>query len=500
MGTCYKPTKDTNCVEKCVVSTDDSSTKGFYKDRDGDIFDYEFSSDERNMAVADGTIKTTSGIAGSSLFTEVGVTIEGDETDHVDLCERKRTEKIEKHAIEQGAATWMSSGELVIWLIIAGIMYGIYTMFESKMPYKESFLCFDLPKSSYLNMGVMGKIYVLLCFVIMFVIRKITQTKSLHKINLLSIREYINDFLPYSVISLGAYTFFSGFLRMKASEQEMKGGGPLDFFKNMNTTTLTVYVGIILMTINAFGLSYLYLKDKAKFRKDNYAKALYWGQITTLLIGGLTALCTAFFACHGILSGKGLGYNSYIIVRWLLIIGVVIGCIILIDTETAKPHFYLQESEDLSGKEYWFGNSTRAEREYVADNTVALGAYRRDLGYNQSNAPASWKAEAYKQVYGECHERTSDSDCEAQYTTRTDAGVSPSNHVCTWGADRCVAGPASDSAGSGVVAEACTATSAGTDQAVDAACAAADISGDEAASRAACTAAASGACTYVPGG
>ena len=356
----------------------------------------------------------------------------------------------------------MSSGELVIWLIVAGIMFGIYTMFESKMPYKESFLCFDLPKSNYLNMGVMGKIYVLLCFVIMFVIRKITQTKSLHKIDLLSIREYINDFLPYSVISLGAYTFFSGFLRMKASEQEMKGGGPLDFFKNMNTTTLTVYIGIILMTINAFGLSYLYLKDKAKFRKDNYAKALYWGQITTLLIGGLTALCTAFFACHGILSGKGLGYNSRIVIKWLLIIGVVIGCIILIDTETAKPHFYLQESEDLSGKEYWFGNSTRAEREYVADPLLAPFAIKRDLGYNTtavttaaaaavdpdaptstelaatsaSAAGAKWMKEAYKQVYGECHDRTSEEDCEAQSTLRTD------NHVCTWGADRCVtAGP-----------------------------------------------------------
>ena len=455
MGTCYKPRMDTNCVEKCVVSTD---SNGFYKDRDGDIFDYDFTGSERTEA----RTSHPNGIANSSLFTDTGVEIKEDVSSHVDLCERKRTAEIEKHAIEQGAATWMSSGELVIWLIVAGIMFGIYTMFESKMPYKESFLCFDLPKSNYLNMGVMGKIYVLLCFVIMFVIRKITQTKSLHKIDLLSIREYINDFLPYSVISLGAYTFFSGFLRMKASEQEMKGGGPLDFFKNMNTTTLTVYIGIILMTINAFGLSYLYLKDKAKFRKDNYAKALYWGQITTLLIGGLTALCTAFFACHGILSGKGLGYNSRIVIKWLLIIGVVIGCIILIDTETAKPHFYLQESEDLSGKEYWFGNSTRAEREYVADPLVAYDAIKRDMGYgvaigNRPSDPAAWSGpngpaavdankwmkEAYKQVYGECHDRTSESDCEAQKGARTTAGEggeTATNHVCTWGADRCVAG------------------------------------------------------------
>ena len=113
------------------------------------------------------------------------------------------------------------------------------------------------------------------------------------------------------------------------------------------------------------------------------------------MIGGLTALCTAFFACHGLLSGKGLGYNSYIIVRWLLIIGVVIGCIILIDTETAKPHFYLQESEDLSGKEYWFGNSTRAEREYVADPLVAYDAIKRDMGYGYAigpkpSDPADW--------------------------------------------------------------------------------------------------------------
>ena len=154
MTSCYAPDENTNCVDKCKMTL--NGHKGFYKDRDGDIFDYEFTTDESNMAV-------TTGIAGSSLFTEGGVTIQGDETDHVDLCERKRTEKIEKHAIEKGAATWMSSGELVIWLIVAGIMFGIYTMFESKMPYKESFLCFDLPKSNYLNMGVIGKIYILLC-------------------------------------------------------------------------------------------------------------------------------------------------------------------------------------------------------------------------------------------------------------------------------------------------------------------------------------------------
>ena len=63
MTSCYTPTKDSNCVDDCVIDG-----TGFYKDRDGDIFDYEFTTDESNMAEIEGD-KTTAGIAGSSLFT-----------------------------------------------------------------------------------------------------------------------------------------------------------------------------------------------------------------------------------------------------------------------------------------------------------------------------------------------------------------------------------------------------------------------------------------------
>ena len=83
-----------------------------------------------------------------------------------------------------------------------------------------------------------------------------------------NIKDYIKDFLPYSVMTLGAYVFFSGFLRIKASESKISGGGIGDGFKNINSTALTVYIGVLLMVVNAFGLSYFYLKQKALFRKD----------------------------------------------------------------------------------------------------------------------------------------------------------------------------------------------------------------------------------------
>ena len=421
-GTCYDPNHDTVCENKCTAA---STSPGFYEHGE-EVFDYNFATGER---------KKVGNTSDADDYPVIGGTItDAKKGEHLDLCEMKRTQEIQEHADIMGASAWMSAGELVVWLIVAGIMYGTYVLFEEKMKFKESFLCSDLSKSSPVNMEIIGKIYVLFCFIIMFVVRKLTQTKTLQKIDLLSIKEYVSDFLPYSVISLGGYVFFSGYLRMKASDTPMSGGGPMEAFKKMSTTALTVYVGIILMVINAFGLSYFYLKHKSKNRDDQYARTLYWGQITTLLIGGLTALCIALFTCSELISG-GPFKTSYVLIKWILLILIVIGCIHLINIETSKPHRYLQTNEDLLGKENWFGNSTRAEEVYVETPATFGNAYKRDNGYSsteQAVDESQWKKNAFINVNGKCHTITNEDKCKANAT------LTAAEDQCSWTNGRCL--------------------------------------------------------------
>ena len=149
----------------------------------------------------------------------------------------------------------------------------------------------------------------------------------------------------------------------------MSGCGILDGFKNISSTALTVYIGVLLMVVNAFGLSYFYLKQKALFRKDEYARSLYWAQITTLLIGGLTALCVALFACHGILSA-GPYKAAFIAFKWILLIVVVVLSIHGVNKMTSESHKWIQTDDDLKGGEDWFSLATRAEKDYVNDNSL----------------------------------------------------------------------------------------------------------------------------------
>lgn len=435
MGTCYNPEYNTNCVDVCKAAE-----VGFYKGLDGEIFDYDFNAGEEKQIDAEGHAILTEG--GDKRYPQNGAEIEDNIEKHNELCRLKRTQKIQEYADKTGSSNWMSPGELAIWLIVAAVMYGAYVMYDYKMPFKESFLCNDLNSSSIFNMKNIGKLYVILCFTIIFVIRKVSQTKTLQKIDLLSIKEYILDFLPYCVISIGAYVFFSGYLRIKSSEEKMSGGGPMEFFKNMSTTALTVYIGILLMVINAFGLSYFYLKQKHTFRKDKYAQSLYWGQISTLLIGGLTAIFVAFSACHGIMGTGNMYKPIFILVKWVTLTLLVIGCIYLVNTLTSVPHKYIQTTEGLQGKEHWFGNSTRAEREYISGQAAAAAAYQRDVGY-LNNATAEewdegekeglndWKRQAFNYVHGPCHNQPDQTTC--QVTGSDFAGV------CKWddGAKTC---------------------------------------------------------------
>ena len=120
------------------------------------------------------------------------------------------------------------------------------------------------------------------------------------------------------------------------------------------------------MVVNAFGLSYFYLKQKALFRKDDVFPSLYWAQITiVMIIGGLTALlCVALFPCHGILSA-GPYKAAFIAFKWILLIVVVVLSIHGVNKMTSEPHKWIQTEDDLKGGEDWFSLATRAEKAFA---------------------------------------------------------------------------------------------------------------------------------------
>lgn len=412
MGTCYNPKVTDNCADLC------SSEGGryFYKGKpntiaENEIFDYNFSPNERNVP------------GGSTSYNK-----DGDETPptgddielNVELCKSKKSNMVKKLSEKTGTSIMMSAAELIIWLLVIIFMFATYYMFESKMPLSNNFANYELSSSSIININNITRVYVLLCFLIIVLVRRLTQTDTLQGFDSISLKEYIKDFLPYLMVSLSAYLFFSGFIRIKFNNNSSnsQAGGFSDYFKNIDTTSLIVYLGIILMLVNSFGLCYLYLRQKALLRKDGYSRSIYWGQISTLLIGGLSAIFIALLGMKDLLKPTEQFFllnrgKIWILIRWISIITLVIGLIHLINTITRQPHNYLQSNE-LGRKEDWFSNTTRAEKYALTldpNSPEITNAIKRDLGYG-ININDDVKAEYLKQAslyhYGYCNDRDTD--------------------------------------------------------------------------------------------
>ena len=147
---CYDPIIDTDCARSCV-----KEAQGFYKSPDGDVFDYDFSQVGSERWSGDGALTNyntnKNPVAGNS-------NIDGEESTHEDLCNAKKAQELQKESEKSGASSWMSAGELVVWLVVGSVMYGVYNMFESKMKFKESFLCNELKSGSAFSMENIGKI------------------------------------------------------------------------------------------------------------------------------------------------------------------------------------------------------------------------------------------------------------------------------------------------------------------------------------------------------
>lgn len=423
---CFNPSIITNCERECK-----SDKKGFFTSPDDEIFDYDFSSLgkgghlEGSGFVSNSEVNTIKGFNKYSYNNKTGITRndKGDDVkisntvEHTDLCHYKKALKLDAEKKKSTGFSIISGGkgELIVWTVVILIMAITWNTYENKLPFVNKFFSNDISSSLITGKGI-GVIYVALCFVIMVVIRNITQTRSIEEINYHSIKSYLEDFLPYSIICLGAYVFFSGFLRMKGSETEISGGGISDNIKNISINTITIYIGVILMVINSFGISYFYLKQKARFRKDPYARSLYWSQITVMLMGCLTALFVFIFSFDSFRS-MGKGMMLWTGIRWVLLILISIFLIHKINRITRTPHYWLQDIDKLKRKEDWFGNATTAEKAYVfggREDKTAIKAYARDNEYNipsegvNSDKIKEWKIKSYENVYGKCYNRNPD--------------------------------------------------------------------------------------------
>lgn len=409
---CFNPNISTVCEKEC-----EKGKNGFFVSPDNEIFNYDFSSLGKGGTwvgagySSNGEENTIKGFNNRTYNNKTGETKNNDDNvdiedtdDHVDLCHYKQATEIDHHKNKITSTFLPSPGEMVIWLIVLFIMGVTWNSFENQLPFKNSFF------KKNVNGKMLGGFYVFLCSVIMITIRKLTQTRTVEGYNVQSIKAYLEDFLPYSVVCIGAYVFFSGFLRIKGSESKISGGGIGDSM-NININKLTIYIGIVLMIINSFGISYLYLKQKARSRKDQYSRSLYWSQISVMIMGCLTALFVCGFTWDNFTWASKSGIVD--IFKWVLLILTTVFLIHGINRITRNPHHWLQVEEELKSKEDWFGNGTTAEKAFAESKSdeVALKAYARDNDYKipaggvNSDEIKNWKIKAYENVYGKCYER-----------------------------------------------------------------------------------------------
>lgn len=186
------------------------------------------------------------------------------------------------------------------WLLVLVIM-GIINIILGKSygPLKENFFTSDLT-GRFLSSKKLMMIYTLLCFAVIYGVREKTRLRAYKGNTKEENTEDIKDFLIYIVISLSTFLYASAYIRRKFNSGTgvISGGGndgilsdTVNKISSTGFSTLTIYVGLLVILLNVITNSFQYLKNKGKNQKDKILRAIYFGQISTML----QFLVTSFF-------------------------------------------------------------------------------------------------------------------------------------------------------------------------------------------------------------
>ena len=89
--------------------------------------------------------------------------------------------------------------------------------------------------------------------------------------------------------------------------------------------TLSLYIGIIMILVNVISNSYQYLKNKKRNVKDKMLRAIYFAQITIMLIFLISSFFVAGFGCSSLQSSSGKVIFIAIIKWGIVISGSILG-------------------------------------------------------------------------------------------------------------------------------------------------------------------------------
>uniref|UniRef100_A0A6C0L4D3 Uncharacterized protein n=1 Tax=viral metagenome TaxID=1070528 RepID=A0A6C0L4D3_9ZZZZ len=244
---------------------------------------------------------------------------------------------------------------IIQYFLIFFIMYALSTILsETFGPMGNTFFCADLSDNKYFTGNTIMTIYLIACYTTIIGMREwISNTQIIGSRGDQRI-EGFSDFVPYLVITIATFTYAGAYIRQKFSNKPQGGGSGLDWIdskiKGTNYGVTSLYIGILLILVNFFSNVYMYLKNKKDMRRNKIARAIYYAQMTNMVIGAISLVFVLGFGCEFYMRSDGvdkfISVSKLIIVAFLIVFGVR-----LINKLTNTGH----------GPENWFGHSITEE-------------------------------------------------------------------------------------------------------------------------------------------
>lgn len=259
------------------------------------------------------------------------------------------------------------SAVVIQYILLFLIMYVLSTILrETFGPMGDNFYCMSLDSDSLLSGSNLMTLYFALSFIIIVGVREWVSSTQFRGIRRDESVEGLSDLIPYLIITVSTFTFAGAYIRQSFSTEtgKLSGGAPDggfdwidDKIKSTNYGKLTLYIGILLIIVNFFSNVYMYLKNKKVMRRNKIARAIYYGQITNMLLGILTAIFIFGFGCEFYMRSSNFDKGVSVVKTLFVILFIVFGI---------RKINELTNSGD--GSENWFGDTIREENMDAVNN------------------------------------------------------------------------------------------------------------------------------------
>jgi len=194
----------------------------------------------------------------------------------------------------------------------------------------ESFFCVNT-SGGFLNAKRLLWIFTSLVYIVIVGVREWTRKVEYAGTTVEERREEFKDFMLYVVICLSTFVFAGAYIRRKFNTGGQKGGGDGIFkgtvgkISSTSFGTLSLYTGIVIILINVISNSYQYLKNKKQNVKDKFLRAIYFSQITTMIVFLISSFFIAGFGCSSLQSSSGSKIFIAVIKWGIVIAGSILG-------------------------------------------------------------------------------------------------------------------------------------------------------------------------------